>query len=70
MKVIARSYALKQTTIMFSFDIQMFILLGLQFDEYLPLEIKYNGAWDVPFKKPERISFKMKSSNYKNINQL
>lgn len=67
MQVIARSYALKQTTMMFSFDIQMFILLGLQFDEYLPLEIKYNGAWDVPFKKPERIAFEMKSSNYRKV---
>lgn len=67
MKVLARSYALKQTTAMFSFDIQMFIMLGLQFNEYLPLEIKYNGEWDVPFKKPERISFEMKTSNYKNV---
>jgi hypothetical protein len=70
MKVIARSYALKQTTAMFSFDIQMFILLGLKFDEYLPLEIKYNGEWDVPFKKPERIAFQMKCSEYVDINKV
>lgn len=64
MKIIARSYSLKQSTAMFSFNIQMFILLGLQFNEYLPLEIKYNGEWDIPFKKPERISFQMNCSEY------
>ena len=68
MKIIARSYALKQSTVMFSFDIQMFVLLGLKFNEYVPLEIKYNGEWDIPFKKPERISFQMRCSEYKNIN--
>ena len=69
MKVIARSYKLKQTIAIFSFDIQMFILLGLKFNEYLPLEIKYNGQWDIPFKKPERIAFKMKCLEYNNINK-
>lgn len=64
MKIIARSYALKQSTVMFSFNIQMFILLGLKYNEYLPLEIKYNGEWDIPFKKPERISFQMNCENY------
>lgn len=69
MKIIARSYSLEQSTVMFSFNIQMFILLGLQFNEYLPLEIKYNGEWDIPFKKPERISFQMNCSDYTPFNK-
>lgn len=64
MKIIARTYQLKQSTIAFSFNIQMYIRLGLKYDEYLPLEIKYNGEWDIPFKKPERITFQMKCKNY------
>jgi len=68
MKVIARTYALKDQTAMFSFDIKMFIELKYEFDDYLPVTIKYNGEWDVPFKKGERIKFKMTCDNYKNIN--
>lgn len=64
MKVIARSYALKDRNAMVSFDIKMYIELKYEFEEYLPVTIKYNGEWDVPFKKPERIKFQMKSSNY------
>lgn len=68
MKIIARTYALKDKTAMFSFDIKMFIELKYEFHEYLPVKIKYNGEWDVPFKKGERIKFEMKCSEYKNLN--
>lgn len=65
MNIIARSYALKDITPMFSFDMSMFIQLNYNFGEYLPANIKYSGEWDVPFKKGERIKFEMKCSDYR-----
>lgn len=67
MKIIARTYALKDNTAMFSFDIKMFIELKYEFEEYLPLKIKYNGEWNTPFKKGEKIKFEMNCSNYKDL---
>ena len=67
MNIIARTYALKDITPMFSFDMKMFIELNYDFGEYLPVTIKYNGEWDVPFKKGERIKFEMKCSEYRTI---
>ncbi len=64
MNIIARTYALKDKNSMFSFDIKMFIELKYQFEEYLPVKIKYNGEWDVTFKKAERIKFEMNCSGY------
>ena len=67
MNIIARTYALKDITPMFSFDMKMFIELDYNFDEYLPVKIKYSGEWDVPFKKSEQIKFEMNCSQYRNL---
>lgn len=67
MNIIARTYALKDITPMFSFDMKMFIELNYNFGEYLPVKIKYNGEWDVPFKKSEQIKFEMNCFQYKNL---
>ena len=64
MQVIARSYALKDRNALMEFDIKMYIELKHEFGEYLPVIIKYNGQWDVPFKKSERIKFRMTCSDY------
>lgn len=64
MEVIARAYKLSQTTLLFDFDIQMYIQLKRQYNEYLPTIIRYNGSWDVPTKKPENIQFEMLCSQY------
>ena len=66
MKIIARTYALKDKNAMFSFDIKMFIELKYQFNEYLPVKVKYNGEWDVTFKKAERIKLVMDCLDYTN----
>ncbi|MBK20926.1 MAG: hypothetical protein CMP63_01225 [Flavobacteriales bacterium] len=68
MNIIARTYALKDITPMFSFDMKMFIELNYNFGEYLPVKIKYNGEWDVPFKKGEQIKFEMNCFKYENLN--
>lgn len=63
-QIIARSYALQDVTALFSFDIKMYIELNYLFGEYLPKKIKYNGEWDVPFGKPERLKFTMTARQY------
>lgn len=64
MQVLARSYVIKDKNVLMDFNIKMYVELKRDYNEYLPVLIKYNGEWDVPFKKPERIKFKMICSNY------
>jgi len=67
MNIIARTYALKDVTPLFSFDMKMFIELNYTFGEYLPVKIKYSGEWDVPFKKGEQIKFEMNCYQYSSL---
>lgn len=62
MKVIARKYHIKDSNLAFSFDIKMEVHLQLIAEEYFPSLILYKGEWDIPFKKPERLGFKIKTT--------
>ena len=57
MQVICRKYYIRDRNLAFDFDIKMEIKLQLIGTEYFPSTIKYKGEWDIPFKKPERMSF-------------
>ncbi len=63
-EVIARNYRLAHKTILFDFDISMEIENKLQDGWLLPTHISYSGQWDIPFKKPEIISFQIDCTNY------
>ncbi len=63
-EVIAREYRLAHNTILFDFDISMRVVNELQEGWLLPKHITYNGFWDIPFKKPEIISFQLSCTDY------
>jgi hypothetical protein len=63
-EVIAREYRLAHKTFLFDFDISIKVENMLLDGWLMPTSVSYDGAWDVPFKKPEIISFKMECSDY------
>ncbi|MFT6996579.1 MAG: hypothetical protein ACJAQ4_000320 [Cryomorphaceae bacterium] len=63
-EVIAREYRLAHKTILFDFDISIKVENMLLDGWLIPTSVSYDGAWDVPFKKSEIISFKMECTDY------
>jgi len=63
-EVIGREYRLAHKTILFDFDIEIEVENTYEGDWLVPQKVSYDGAWDVPFKKPEIISFQMECFNY------
>jgi hypothetical protein len=59
MNIIARKYRIKDSNMLFDFDIRMAVYLQKIGQEYFPTSIKYLGNWDVPFKKRERLTFQI-----------
>lgn len=57
MNIIARTYHLKDATLLFSFDIKIRVELMMYQQDYYPTLIHYQGEWSVPLKTPERIEF-------------
>lgn len=63
-EVIAREYRLAHNTIFFDFDISIKVENRLVEGEIVPVKIDYDGAWDIPFKKPEIIRFYLECFDY------
>lgn len=63
-QILGRYIDMKLDNLAFSFDIQMNIEMSYFFDELLPTKISYQGNWDIPFKKEERVSFLIAHKNY------
>lgn len=63
-EVIAREYRLAHRTLLFDFDIEIKVENMYQGSWLVPRKVSYDGAWDVPFKKPEIISFQMECFDY------
>jgi len=63
-EVIAREYRLAHNTIFFDFDISIKVENRLIEGEIVPVRIDYDGAWDIPFKKPEIIKFYLDCFDY------
>lgn len=64
LQVIARDYQLQYNSLAFSFDVNMKIELQRLDNQYVPRLIQYNGAWDIPAKKPEIGTFSIEFFNY------
>lgn len=64
-EVVARDYRLAYNTLFFDFDISMKVVNKMEGTHIVPTRIWYSGHWDVPFKKPEIISFELINSTYK-----
>lgn len=63
-EVLSRDYHLVNHSILFDFDITMKVTNTRTDGWLVPEHIKYSGYWNIPFKKPEIISFQLKCRNY------
>lgn len=57
MEVLARNYHLSYSTGVYDFDVQMEVQMTRFGDYLVPKLLRYNGNWDVIFKKRERGTF-------------
>lgn len=64
MHVMAREYRLAYQSMLFDFNVKIAVENELRGNTLLPLKVDYQGYWDIPLKKAERISFKIRNSNY------
>jgi hypothetical protein len=63
-EVIARDYYLAYNTLFFDFDIRMKVENRVIDSQIVPTKVWYNGFWDIPFSKPENITFELSNSDY------
>lgn len=63
-EVIARDYYLAHSMLLFDFDIRMKVENQIIDSQIVPMKVWYSGFWDVPFSKPEIITFELNNSNY------
>jgi hypothetical protein len=64
LNVLARKSTLTYKSIFFDFDVKMDVKLEEINGALVPVFINYNGFWDIPFKKPEIVQFKILFSDF------
>lgn len=57
MQVIAREYRIANASLILDFDISILVDNALVGGELVPTFIRYDGDWDIPFKKRELVRF-------------
>ena len=56
-QIVARNYNLSYKTLLYDFDVLMEVELTRLGEWIVPQLLRYNGSWDVPFKKREKAVF-------------
>ncbi len=67
LQILGRYIDMRQSNLLFDFDVKMNIELGYfgENRDLLPTKITYNGNWDIPTKARERASFLIRHTGYK-----
>ena len=63
-QILGRYVDLTYSNMLFSFDVKMNIELTKVDGDLLPAKVTYQGTWDIPFHKTERVSFLIVHKNY------
>ncbi len=63
-QVMARTYRLNHQTLLYTFDVEMDIRLTKRGTQYFPVQIGYDGFWNIPFKKYEKGTFTVRFSDF------
>ncbi|MCB9166391.1 MAG: hypothetical protein H6595_02820 [Flavobacteriales bacterium] len=63
-QVIAREYHLVHNSLLLDFDITIHVRNDVVDGELVPLQVDYDGLWDIPFSKPEVIRFRLWMSDW------
>lgn len=65
MQVIAREYRIAYSSIVMDFDISIQVDNTIVGGELVPVHIRYDGDWDIPFRKRELVSFWLRMGEWK-----
>lgn len=63
--ILYRYYHLAYSSVLFDFDVKMYVQLNILEKVILPESIIYAGYWDIPFKNQEKVSFKINFYDFK-----
>ncbi|MEE1884181.1 hypothetical protein [Pedobacter flavus] len=63
--ILGRAVDMKLNNFAFDFDVKMNIEMAYFGEEKLPTKISYQGNWDIPLKKEEKVSFLVLHKDYK-----
>lgn len=63
-QVMGRNYRLSHRTILYNFDVEMDIQLIRTDGAYYPDSIRYDGFWNIPFKKFEKGNFTVRFTDF------
>ena len=66
-QVLGREYHLAYDSALYSFDVNMNIKLDKLATKYIPVNIKYDGFWNVPVMKKEICSFELSFYNFQEV---
>ena len=64
MQVLAREYRIKHASILLDFDITIKVENALVGGDLVPMDVRYEGDWDIPFKKRELVRFYLRYSDW------
>ena len=62
--VIYREYKFIYSNIFIQLDMDIIVYMDYINGKHVPIEIYYEGFWDVMFFKPERAKFRLRNTNY------
>ena len=62
--VIYREYKFIYSHLFIDLDIDIIVYMDYVNGKHVPVDIYYEGFWDVMFFKPERAEFRLKNTNY------
>ena len=64
MNVLAREYRIQHASLLLDFDISIRVSNAVADGDLVPMEVHYEGDWDIPFKKRELVRFYLLYSDW------
>ena len=66
-QVIAREYRIAHNSLLLGFDISIKVDLALQEGLLVPTHVTYDGFWDIPLQRKERVRFHLRNSDWRRV---
>lgn len=66
-EVIAREYRIVYNSLLLGFDISIQADLALEDGLLVPTHVTYDGVWDIPLQRKERVRFHLRNSAWHNV---
>ncbi|MBK8341654.1 MAG: hypothetical protein IPK99_17500 [Flavobacteriales bacterium] len=66
-QVIAREYRIAHNSLLLGFDISIQADLDVEEGLLVPTHVTYDGVWDIPLQRKERVRFHLRNSAWQNV---